>query len=150
MISNFTRNDKIGRIIKVKRATCLCKHEDFDYNMVVKLNDVRKGIFIVTFNKMIKSDKDKIEEVLKEYELLVANEVFLAKKQEGLERVIIAIQNSTRVTFSIFSSIHNRLRSRYRWYYNWHIRKYANFCHIILVIIFSIILSYFILSFVYI
>ena len=81
----------------------------------------------------VENQEEKLNSDLEKYELLVAREVLLGEKQKGLERVIVAIQRSTRVTFPVFALLHNSLRERYRWYYNWHLRGFANSVHLLFV-----------------
>ncbi len=71
-------------------------------------------------------DKEKIAEIVQKE--VIVEEQYRRTKEE-LDREIVLVQKSTRVTFSIFAQIHNHLRSKYSWYYRWHLSPAASVVH---------------------
>ena len=48
---------------------------------------------------------------------------------KNIDSQILAVQKSTKTSFSFFTPVHNYCRTQYDWYYNWHIKPYATKIH---------------------
>jgi len=90
---------------------------------------------------MIETNKEELEKIVKEMEVVVAKEVVTEMKKDELERNIIAIQRSTKVNFPPLAQLHNFFRTKSSWYYSWHLKSYAGFVHVILLLIYLAILA---------
>ena len=79
---------------------------------------------------MDKLDKQNLEQIAKEKELL-------QRKDEILDKKISAIQKSTKTSFKLFNSLHNKMRAKWHWYYKWHLSPLSNIFHY-LVLVFAL------------
>ncbi len=64
---------------------------------------------------------------------------------ENLDKKIIAVQKSTRTTFSCFNPLHNKLRAKFPWYYSWHVKSFANFAHKLVLLAYTLNIVAFVL-----
>ncbi|MFA6963897.1 MAG: BspA family leucine-rich repeat surface protein [Patescibacteria group bacterium] len=78
---------------------------------------------------LLPQDKAAIEGLTKEEVIVAEKQKELQKKEAQLEREIILIQRSTKVTFPVFATLHNNLRMKFRWYYKWHMSPFASAIH---------------------
>jgi hypothetical protein len=61
---------------------------------------------------------------------------------KDIDRKIIIIQKSTRVSLQIFAKIHNNLRQKFSWYYKWHLWQFSSHAHSLVLVLFIIFSSF--------
>ncbi|MFA4996238.1 MAG: fibronectin type III domain-containing protein [Patescibacteria group bacterium] len=85
-------------------------------------NFLRKLKLIKRKASLLPQDKERIDELVEKGEDRL-------KELQKIDQELLAIQKSTRTTFSFFAPVHNYCRVRYSWYYNWHTKPYATKVH---------------------
>ncbi|MEI6494617.1 MAG: fibronectin type III domain-containing protein, partial [bacterium] len=82
-------------------------------------------------------DKAAISNLVCEEVVLDCKEDEILKEKRLVEKKIIAIQRSTRVSMPMFAFWHNALRMRFKWYYAWHLSPWANFIHWLILVCYT-------------
>lgn len=91
-------------------------------------------------------DKDSLKRIAAEEVILDEKKKELERRKCQLDQEIIRIQQSTKVTFKIFSKWHNALRGKFRWYYKWHVNPVSNVVHYSALTTYAIVLTIFALQ----
>ena len=78
---------------------------------------------------MLAKDKEIIDRLTAEE---VKNEAEYKEKNKKLDKQIVRIWQSTRVSVPFLQHYHETMRMRYKWYYQWHLWPYSRAAHVLI------------------